>query len=645
MKRVFLVCFYLVFLVVAQAQVRLPRLVSDSMILQRDMPISVWGWASPKEKIEIEFNHKTYTTIAGKDGKWRTQLNPAKAGGPYVMRLSGKNTIILKDILVGDVWFCSGQSNMVHQLKLHSVYYPDEIPDAHYPEIRQFCIPAVANLQNPVDTLPFASWATANPKDVAEFSAVAYFFAKALHQKYHIPIGIINASVGGTPIEAWISRGGLKDFSILQNIIRKNRDTAYVNSVNRKVAVANRMPEQRDKGLENKWFDTKYVPVNWRPINVPGYWEDQGLKDLDGIMWYRKEIDVPPAMVNVDAKLFLGRIVNADIVYINGRQIGNTTYEYPQRRYNIPPNILHEGKNIIVVRVQNNSGKGGFVPDKPYCLFTANDTISLNGTWQYKVGAVFAPGKTFLQNITAQNEPTALYNAMVAPEINYTIKGIVWYQGESNTTHASEYEKLLPVLITDWRNKWNEGNIPFLYVQLPGYGDYSYLPQQSDWATLRNAQLKTLSVPNTGMAVAIDEGEWNDIHPDRKKPIGERLALAAEKIAYGENIVYSGPLYRSSTIEGNKIIISFANIGSGLIFKDSTDISPGADEVESSFAVAGADRKFVWANARIEGDKIIVWNDTVKMPKYVRYAWADDPVDPDLYNRDGLPASPFTNEQ
>jgi sialate O-acetylesterase len=250
------------------------------------------------------------------------------------------------------------------------------------------------------------------------------------------------------------------------------------------------------------------------------------------------------------------------------------------------------------------------------------------------VGEVFAPRSGFGDGgFSAQNAPTTLYNAMVAPEINYGIKGFVWYQGESNTNHAAEYAKLQPAMITDWRNKWKEGEIPFLYVQLPGFMDYNYLPSESQWAELRESQLKSLSVPNTAMAVAIDLGEWNDIHPDRKKDVGDRLALAAEKIAYGENIVYSGPIYQSSTIEGNKIIISFTHTGSGLVTNDGEPLS--------EFAIAGADKKYVWANAKIEGDKVVVWSDEVKDPKYVRYAWADDPVNPNLFNKEGLPASPF----
>ena len=624
-----------------RGQVKLPHLVRDSMILQRDAKINIWGWASKGEKIIVKFNNKNYKTTTAADGKWIIQLSAMKAGGPYTMEITGSNKILLSDILIGDVWFCSGQSNMVHQMELHSVSYAKEIEQANYPEIRHFWIPTMTDLQGPHDDLPTGYWKAATPQDVRQFSAVAYFFAKKIYTQYHVPIGLINASVGGTPIEAWTSEEGLKEFPALQATIQKNKDTAYINGLARNAFQGNsNKPQILDEGMTGsvKWYEPSYIPGGWHTINIPGYWEDQGVKDLNGIVWYRKEIELPVSMAGKPARVFLGRIVDADVLYINGKQVGNTTYLYPQRRYNVPADILKAGKNIFVVRVTNTAGKGGFVPDKPYCIFSGNDTIDLKGTWQYKVGEVYQPRAGFGSGaISAQNQPTALYNAMVAPLINYTIKGFLWYQGEANTGRAEEYAKLQPAQIIDWRNKWKQGELPFLYVQLPGFMDYNYLPSESNWAMLREAQLKSLSVPNTAMAVAIDLGEWNDIHPDNKKDVGERLALAAEKIVYGENRVCSGPIYQSSTIEANKIIISFTNSGSGLITIDGEELS--------EFAIAGADKKFVWAKAKIDGNKIVVWNDDIQNPMYVRYAWADDPVNPNLYNKEGLPASPFRTDK
>jgi sialate O-acetylesterase len=639
LKHFVLSVFALLFFQTTFCQVKLPRLVRDSMVLQRDAAIKIWGWASPKEKIKISFLNKNYKTATGADGKWLINIPPMKAGGPYTMDIAGKNKITLKEILIGDVWFCSGQSNMVHQLNIHDVTYANEIATANYPQIRQFWIPTLTSLTGPGDDLPTGFWASAVGEAVRPFSAVVYFFAKNLYEKYHVPIGLINASVGGTPIEAWTSEEGLKEFAAIQTTIQKNKDTSYVNELNRKAANANKPSPSQDRGLieDPKWFETSYIAKGWHPINIPGYWEDQGVKDLNGVVWYRKEIDVPASMIGKPAKVFLGRIIDADVLYINGKQVGNTTYMYPQRRYKVPADLLKPGKNIFVVKVTNTNGKGGFVPDKPYCLFAGNDSVDLKGTWQYKVAEVFDLRNGFSgEGINAQNQPTALYNAMVAPATNYTIRGFCWYQGESNTGRAKEYAKLQPAQISDWRTKWQQGNLPFLFVQLPNFMEANYLPAESQWATLRESQLKSLSVPNTGMAVAINLGEWNDIHPDNKKDVGDRLALIAKKLAYGENIVYSGPLYQSSTIEGNKIIISFTNTGSGLGTNDA--------DAPAEFAIAGADKKFIWAKAKIEGDKIIVSSDEVTSPMYVRYAWADNPVNPNLYNKEGLPASPFTTE-
>ncbi len=641
MKKYFFVVINFYFILLsATAQIKLPSLISNGMILQRDTKLKIWGWATASEKITVSFHNKNYKTVANKDGKWVVMLSPEKAGGPYQMKIKGKNEMLLNDILMGDVWFCAGQSNMVHQLNIHDVTYAKEITEANFPQIRQFLIPTLTSLTGPKDSLPNIVWKSAVGEDVRPFSAVAYFFAKSLYERYHVPIGIINASVGGTPIEAWTSEEGLKEFPALMSTVQKNKDTAFVNGITRRAIAQSKKQAlpMDDKGLLNSptWYDVNYVAKGWKTIAVPGYWEDQGVKDLNGIVWYRKEIDVPASMVGKLTKIFLGRIVDADVLYINGKQIANTTYMYPQRRYSIPADVLKVGKNIVVVKVTNNNGKGGFVPDKPYCLFAGNDTIDLKGYWQYKVGQVFVPQNGEANSgISFQNQPTALYNAMVAPVTDYSIKGIVWYQGESNTGRALEYARLQPAQILDWRNKWQQGNLPFLYVQLPNFMDANYLPSESQWAMLRDAQLKSLSVPNTGMAVAIDLGEWNDIHPDNKKDVGNRLALVAQKIAYGEDIVHTGPLFQSSTIDGNKIIISFTNVGTGLISKDGESLR--------AFATAGADKKFVWANATIENNKIIVWNNDIANPKYVRYAWADNP-DVNFYNKEGLPASPFQTD-
>lgn len=629
----------MVFSLQTQAQVRLPRIIRDSMVLQRDTKLNIWGWASPREKITVRFHNKKFKTTATAEGKWQIQLPPMKAGGPYTMEIAGSNKILLKDILLGDVWFCSGQSNMVHQLNIHDVTYENEIKAANDDKIRLFLVPTLTNLQAQQSDVPGGHWRPAVGEEVRNFSAVAYFFAKKLYDTYQVPIGLINASVGGTPIEAWTSAEGLQAFPAIQRIIEQNKDTAYVNKTNRDAAASAVQPPANDKGMMGKikWFDPAFVPQNWKNIHIPGYWEDQGIKDLNGIVWYRKEIDIPSSMTGKGGRIFLGRIVDADELYINGKLIGQTTYQYPQRRYAVPPHVLKPGKNVFLIRVTNTTGKGGFVPDKSYYIFTGTDTVQLYGDWQYKVGAVFPPSPAPLPNISFPHQPSALFNAMTAPFINYTVKAILWYQGETNAGRPDAYRDLLPALINDWRHQWKKEDLPFLYVQLPGFMDYNYLPSESNWARTREAQLQALSLPNTAMAVTIDLGEWNDVHPEKKKEVGERLALAAERLAYGKNVVYSGPIFRSAVVEGEKIVIQFDHAPSGLITND--------NEAPSEFAIAGADKKFVWANAVIEGDKVIVSSLSVKTPVYVRYAWSDNPVNPNVYNREGLPASPFRTDQ
>ena len=638
-KRILLVAFCLFAAFSSFGQVKLPTIFQEGMVLQRHTNIKVWGWASPGEKVRVKFNGKSKTTKTSRDGSWSVELPKMKAGGPFTLKVSGTNEIILNDVLIGDVWLCSGQSNMVHQLDIHDVTYADEIKNANYPEIRHFKIPTNTDLSGPIKDLNGGEWQKAIGEEVRPFSAVAYFFAKKLYKKYNVPIGLINASVGGTPIEAWISEDGYKNFPKFLEVIERNKDTSYVNSLSGKHNHTNNSSLPKDKGLTGKspWYSLDFEPKNWRRINIPGYWEDQGVRDLNGVVWYRREIQLPQSMIGEEAEVFLGRIVDADELYINGKKIAQTTYQYPQRRYNVPKDILKEGKNVFVIRVTNYGGKGGFVPDKPYKIFTEKDTIDLKGYWEYKVGEVFPPRdrNSFAgpRRINPQNEPTALYNAMVAPYTEYPITGVLWYQGESNAGRPEEYAELLPALIKDWRARFNIEELPFIYAQLPNFGDVDYLPTESGWAKLRESQLKSLTVPNTAMTVNIELGEWNDIHPDNKKDVGERMALAAQKLVYKEDIVYSGPLYKSHIIQKDKVVISFSNIGGGLITDDG--------EALSEFAIAGEDGNYVWANAKIVDNKVEVWSDSVTKPKYVKYAWADNPDNPNLYNKEGLPASPF----
>ncbi len=629
----FLLIFSITF---AHAEVRLPRLIADGMILQRNTELKLWGWASPKEKIEILFKNIVYHTVADASGRWKVKLPAQKAGGPYTMTINDKD---IKDILVGDVWLCSGQSNMELPISRVLDFYKSEVDTANNSKIREFAIPLKYDFNAPAQDLSGGAWMAVNPKNVLHFSAVAYFFAKDLYQKYGVPVGIIRSAVGGSPIEAWLSEDALKQFPSYLERVKVLRTDGYMDSIrareNKRSTDWNVTLYKADKGVSSatKGFDNAYDTSDWGTMSLPSFWSDNGLKEFNGSVWFRKEVDLPASMVGKSAILRLGCIVDCDSVFVNGNFLGTISYRYPPRIYTVSAGLLKEGINNITIRVINYSGQGGFVKDKPYKLIVGNEEINLTGKWKYKVGAQMdaLESTTFFQY-----KPLGLYNAMIAPITNYAIKGVVWYQGESNTDRYSEYESMLSSLIKNWRNKWSKPNLPFIYVQLPNFMEVKKEPSESNWAMLREAQLNTLKVPNTAMVVTIDLGEWNDIHPLNKKEVGRRLSLAAQNIAYGEmHVVSSGPIYKSMTIKENKIILSFTGLGSGLT----------SDGELKEFAIAGSDHKFVWAKARIDSDKVIVWNDDIKQPVSVRYAWADNPDSANLRNKEGLSASPFrTNE-
>jgi sialate O-acetylesterase len=549
----------------------------------------------------------------------------------------------VKNILVGDVWICSGQSNMVIPMERVKVIYEDEIANCENPSIRQFVVPDRYDFKAPQEDLEAGNWEAASADTILQFTAVGYFFAKALFEKYYVPIGLIRNSVGGTPVEAWLSEDALKYFPENLDIVEQLKVDGYIDSImNKEQADSNawfNSLNQNDNGLINgepAWADPSYDDSDWTTVKLPSSWEDEGLRDLKGAVWFRKEIDVPASMIGKPAKLFMGTIVDSDSAYVNGTFVGSTGYQYPPRRYEVPVNLLKQDKNIITLRVISNDGKGEFIKDKPYKLFTEDQVINIQGEWQYKIGAETQESLT--PTTFFQYKPMGLFNGMIAPLLNYNMKGVIWYQGESNTGDPKGYHEKFSAMIADWRQKWQQGNFPFLYVQLSNFMEAKVQPSESNWAELREEQCRTLDVSNTGMAVAIDLGEWNDLHPLNKRDVGNRLSLLARKIAYGENeVVSSGPIYKSMKTTENRIIITFENIGGGLVVKE-------GDKLQH-FAISGLDNKFVWANAIIEEDKVVVWKDEIISPVAVRYAWADNPQGANLYNKEGLPASPFTTEK
>jgi sialate O-acetylesterase len=616
-----------------QAKVKLPHLISDGMVLQRDAPLKIWGWASPNEKIGIIFLDKSYNTKADKKGNWSIDLPPHNAGGSYTMQV---NDIEIKDILIGDVWLCSGQSNMELPVRRVMDLYADEVKQVNNPMIRQFRVPMHYDFRNEETDLQGGAWKPATQGNILDFSAAAYFFAKDLYDKYNVPVGIINTGIGGSPAEAWVSKEALNNYPHYLEATQACALPGYIDSV-RNVESQNSNQwytelNRKDAGI-SLWDKKDFDDSGWSLFSLPGYWADKGIGRVNGSLWFRKDMDIPSSMAGKPGVLRLGCIVDADSAFINGTFVGTVTYQYPPRIYNIPAGVLKEGSNNITVRVISNSGRGGFVEEKPYKIIVDDNEIDLTGDWKYKVGAEMPPAgpQTFFQY-----KPAGLYNGMIAPLKNYALKGFLWYQGESNAGKAKEYKNLLADLINDWRTKWNNPQMPFIYAQLPNFMKENKQASESGWAELREAQRQALKLPYTGMAVTIDAGEWNDIHPLNKKTVGERLALEAQRVAYGDNqVVSTGPVYESMEAEGNSIILTFSSVGSGIY--TNLDLS--------GFAIAGSDKKYVWADAvALSHNKIKVWSNQVQNPVSVRYAWADNPVGANLKNKEGLPASPFTTE-
>lgn len=624
-----LVCLLLILLPLgSQAKVRLPKLISDGMVLQRETQLVIWGWASPAEKITLDFVGATYYTKADKKGDWSIKLPALAPGGPFSMKI---NDIEIKNILIGDVWLCSGQSNMELPVRRVLDLYNDEIKTVNNQNIRIFRSSDRKDSELAQPDFKDGSWLPATQENIYDFSAIAYFFAAQLNDNYKIPVGLISTAIGGSPAESWLS-----DTYVKRYLDSWLKDQAKADSArNGKPVNKNFWFEElnhNDRGL-GKFTKADVDVADWPEMSLPGYWSEKGADMRSGSIWFCREFDLADSLINKDAVLRLGRIVDSDSAFLNGTFIGTTSYQYPPRIYRIPAGSLKAGKNKLMLRVICQSGKGGFVEEKPYELRLGRNTIDLTGDWKYNIGSVMKPDLSGAMNF----RPGGLYNSLLSPIINMQLKGVIWYQGESNTSRAKEYGKLFIDLINDWRYKLGIDDLPFLFVQLANLGIAEKQPVESGWAELRNAQRQALQLPNTGMAVSYDIGEWNDIHPLNKKEVARRLALEAASVAYHNNqLVSSGPLYDSMEIEGNSIVLTFKSVGSGLFANSRLD----------GFQIKSNDGKYVWANATVlTKNKVRVWNDSVTRPEAVRYAWEDNPAGANLKNKEGLPASTFSTEK
>jgi len=622
------------------AEVKVAKIFNDNMVLQRNKDVPVWGWADKGEKVTVIFNGQKAVAKADPSGKWMVKLKPMKEGGPLEMTVKGKNTIVLKNILIGEVWVCSGQSNMSFKVS-DALNASEDIASANYPSIRCFTVPSKFTAK-PLTDFGGGDWKICSPATVGRFTAVGYFFARELYKSLNVPVGFIQTSWGGTNAETWMSPEAIQvdnDFKAkLAELNKVNLDSLITGLDAQKKEWTLNM-ETNEKGKKEKWELPETNISDWKEMKLPTFWEDAGLKGLDGVVWFRKVIELTKAEAEAGMTLNLGPVDDGDDTYVNGTLVGQLNYltansGITARVYKVDAKLLKEGKNTIVIRVMDKAGQGGFgAKPENFYADVAGIRKSLVGNWIYRIGFQGVAPAYSGPNIY----PTTLYNSMINALIPYAIQGVVWYQGENNASRAYQYRSLFPSLITDWRTHWGQGNFPFLFVQLANYQPAKDQPGESNWAELREAQTMTLSLPNTGMALAIDLGDALNIHPKNKQDVGARLVLAARKVAYHQELVYSGPTYDTMKIENGKIAISFKNTGSGLITKDKYKYVKG-------FAIAGDDKKFYWAKAAISGNSVTVYSDKVPNPVAVRYAWADNPDDANLYNAENLPANPFRTD-
>lgn len=643
--------FILPFFIAASANgaVRLPAIISDNMVLQQGIKVRIWGSASAGERVAVTFDKKRSNTVADAQGRWQILLGPFKAGGPFELIVKGDNVLTVKNVLVGEVWLCSGQSNMEWPL-VNTTNGAETVAHANNSEIRLFTV------EKHTAASPLADveghWVVTTPEEAAHFSAVGYFFGRELYEHLKVPVGLIHSSWGGTPAESWTSNEALRSSPELKPILDR-----YESSLNAlpqtKAAYAQALAQWEEKNLYldgvNKgealgYADPSTSTAGWSQMELPKQIEAAGLM-IDGAIWFRKVVELPASWSGKDLVLNLTPIDDYDTTYFNGTKIGSTGRETPNsymvpRKYVAPGSTVRAGRNVIAVRVFDSAGEGGFGRGGAMSIGPAGvEPVSLRGAWDYKVELALEPKhpdwgtRPEAVGATNQNNPSVLYNAMIAPLVPFAIRGVIWYQGESNAGRAYQYRTLFPIMIRNWRSVWGR-EFPFYFVQLANWRARRSQPDESDWAELREAQAMTLREPQTGMAVTIDIGDEQELHPRNKLDVGRRLAAWALANTYGEKVIPSGPLFDRYAIEGDKVRISF-KYNAGLKTSDGGPVK--------GFAIASEDRRFVWAYARIDGDTVIVSSPMVSKPVAVRYGWADNPT-VNLYNAAGLPASPFRTD-
>lgn len=624
---------------VAQARLELPLLYSHGTVLQRGQPMRVWGWDTPGTTVTVRFDGEKATAVANAKGRWQATLPAHAAGGPYVLKVSdGHVSRRVGDVLVGDVWLCSGQSNMEHTVAQARHADAEELW-ADDPSIRQFKVLRSAST-TPQSRLQGGSWVAASPTTVSKFSAVCWFFARKMQRRTGVAQGLINSTWGGSTIQAWMDAGANH---VNEHDVATRLHAEEAAEQAKMAKTRQRLQRWPDLPVDIKtvdgvptWAASKLDVSSWANIPVPADWETVGYYDMDGVAWYRTHFTLTAAQAAQGVTLGLGKIDDSDDSYVNGHLIGHTRNLWKRTRiYKVSPNVLHAGRNTIAVRVHDLMAGGGIhgAAKNLYVEFASGRRHSLAGTWK------FHPARVKLVPVVKRKWlPTLLYNAMIHPMAGYPLRGIVWYQGAQNALigeqAARAYRGQFQALIKLWRVAWNRPKLPFMWVQLANFDAGEDTPTSSPWATLRASQSAALSLPDTGQVVTIDIGSSDTIHPLDKQDVGLRLALVACRLVFGDDIVDSGPVFRSLRQDGDKLAISFDTQGETLAVRE------GGQDVRG-FEVAGADGHYYPARARIQGPVVVVFSPQVPHPVAVRYAWSEDPVHADLVNRDGLPAGPF----
>jgi sialate O-acetylesterase len=605
----------------------LSPLFTDGCVLQRGAEITVRGVAA-EGPVSLTFLEQRFETRAGASGDWAVTLPPQAAGGPFTLTVAaGGQTLAVCDVYIGDVWLCGGQSNMELPMQRVKNRFPEEMRADANAMIRQFYVPQETDFQGPRSSLSGGEWKGLDPETVKDFTAAGYFFAKKIHAGQSVPVGLLHAAAGGTPVQAWMRRELLEPHPEMLTVADRYRDDPGLPGRIQR-ADQERMDaffaalDAADEGLNGRWYSKDFPDETWPEHQLCATWaEEEGLIQ-PGVAWFRKTVSVPPETRGKPAKLFLGCIVDSDVAYADGERVGTTGYRYPPREYDF---TMPDADTVtLAVRVSFHENPGGFIPDKPYNITCGDTVIDLDGLWKFKRGAVcerFEP-QTFINR-----GATGLYNAMIAPLHGFPVKGVLFYQGESNTNSPEGYGELFKAMIADWRARWNQPEMPFLFVQLANYETPDGCAE--GWPRIRDEQRAALALPATAMAVSLDAGEENDLHPTDKKTVGERLAMAAERVAYGLDTALC-PAPDMTECKGNALVVRFSNAGSGLTARGPLN----------GFEIAGSDGGWHPAEAMIEGDRVVLSSPAVPAPNAARYAWSDAPK-ASLYSAERLPCGTF----